>query len=88
MNHENAICYCINKVEQNYGLFFRADPNIFYGEIPTGLLHWVKHRTRLTVSVVLTTGHLSWLEGPLSVWLLEPPHILPRVRNALYFRLL
>ena len=51
----------------------------------SGLLHLVEHRTRLTVSVVLTTDRLFWLEGPLSVRLLEPPHILPHVRNALYF---
>ena len=86
MNHENAICYCIDRVEPNYGLFLRAAPNIFYGEIPSGLLHWLERQTRLTVSVVLTTDHLSWLEGPLSVRLLELPRILPRVRNALYFR--
>ena len=86
MNHENAICYCIDRVEPNYGLFLRATPSIFYGEIPSGLLHWVERRTRLTVFVVLMTDHLSWLDGPLIVRLLEPPLILPRVRNALYFR--
>ena len=86
MNHENAICYCIDRVEPNYGLFLREAPSIFYGEIPTGPLHWVERQTRLTASVVLTTDRLSWLEGPLSVRLLEPPRILPRVRNALCFR--
>ena len=71
---------------QTIGFFLRAAPSIFYGEIPTRLLHWVERRTRLTESVVLTTDRLFWLEGPLSVRLLEPPRILPRVRNALYFR--
>ena len=63
MNHENAICYCINRVEPNYGLpfFLRAAPSITYGGIPSlglsGLLYLVERRTRLTVSVVLTIGH-------------------------------
>ena len=26
MNHENAICYCINRVEPNYGLLFCEQP--------------------------------------------------------------
>ena len=52
------------------GLFFlRAAPSTIYGDIPAGLLHLVE-RTRLTVSVVLTTDRLFWLEGPLSVRLL------------------
>ena len=76
---------------QTMGFFFlRAAPSTTYGGIPSsglsGLLHLVERRTRLTVSVVLTTDRLFWLEGPLSVRLLEPPHILPLVRNALYFR--
>ena len=73
------------------GFFFlRAAPGTTYGGIPnlglSWLLHPVERRTRLTVSVVLTADCLFWLEGPLSVRLLDPPHILPHVRNALYFR--
>ena len=71
----------------------REAPSTTYGGIfldpisgLSEMLQLVVRRTRLTVSVVLTTEHLSWLEGPLSVRLLEPPRILPRVRNTLYFR--
>ena len=71
----------------------REAPSTTYGGISidpisglSELLHLVERRTRLTVSVVLTTDRLFWLEGPLSVRLLEPPHVLPHVRNALYFR--
>ena len=71
----------------------RAVPTATYGGISivpssglSGLLQLVVRQTRLTVSVVLTTDHLFWLERPLSVRLLELPHILLLVRNALYFR--
>ena len=37
VRNESAIYYCIDKVEPNYGLFLRAAPNIFYGEIPPGM---------------------------------------------------
>ena len=50
------------------------------------LLQLVMRRTRLAVSAVLTTDHLFWLERPFSVRLLKPPHILPRIENAQYFR--
>ena len=50
------------------------------------LLQLVMCRTRLAVSAVLTTDHLFWLERLFSVRLLEPPHILPHIRNALCFR--
>ena len=96
MNHENAIYYCITRVEPNYGPFYmQAAPSTTYEGIVidpssglSGLLHLVERRTHLMVYVVLMTDRLFWLERPFSVRLLETPHILPHVRNALYFRLL
>ena len=66
MNHENAIYYCINRVKPNYRPFYmRAAPSTTYGGISidpssglSGPLQLVVRRTRLTVSVVLTTDHV------------------------------
>ena len=81
-------------VEPNYSPFYTweapsttcggtsIDPVLGLSE----LLQLLVRRTRLAVSAVLTTDHLFWLEVPFSVWLLKPPHILPRVRNILCFR--
>ena len=71
----------------------REAPGTTYGGISikpilglSKLLQLVVRWTRLAVSAVLTTDHLFWLERPFSVQLLEPPHILLHVRNALCFR--
>ena len=54
----------------------REAPSATYGGIPIDpisglfeLLQLVVRRTRLAVSAVLMTGHLSWLEGTFSVQL-------------------
>ena len=71
MNHENAICYCINRVEPNYGLFIFCEQPLAPPGIPinlssglSGLLQRVVRRTRPTVSLVLMTDHLFGLGRP------------------------
>ena len=71
----------------------REAPSVTYGGISidpisvlSELLQRGVRRTRLTVSAVLTTDHLFWLEGSFSVGLRKSPYIPPHVRNALSFR--
>ena len=83
----------LSKVEPNCSPFYmREAPGTAYGGISikpisglSKLLQLVVRRTCLAVSAVLTTDHLFWLERPFSVRLLELPHILPHVRNTMYF---
>ena len=74
MNHKNVIYYYINKVKPNYGplIFLRVAPSTTYGGISIDLnsgsfelLHLVGRRTRLTVSIVLTTDRYSGWRGRL-----------------------